>query len=149
MHSLYWLAYNCNSFFILGCWRRAERRQCVVFDGASSETSAVTSGVPQGSILGPLLFLIYIDDISQVNLSPGSKHVLYADDILLYRPISSVKWLSNAPGRHWCTKYLVYLELIPANVRPCQSLGRSVLISHPYPSQSMEPSLKLYPHLSI
>ena len=62
----------------------------MVFNGASSETSAVTSGVPQGSILGPLLLLIYIDDISQVNLSPGSKLVLYADDILLYRPISSV-----------------------------------------------------------
>ena len=47
----------------------AERHQFVVFNGASSETSAVTSGVPQGSILGPLLLLIYIDDISQVNLS--------------------------------------------------------------------------------
>ena len=62
----------------------------MVFNGASSETSAVTSGVPQGSILGPLLFLVYIDNISQVNLSPGSKLVLYADGILLYRPISSV-----------------------------------------------------------
>jgi len=60
----------------------------VVVNGGSSEPMNVVSGVPQGSILGPLLFFIYIDDIADVNLSDGSKVVLYADDILLYCSIS-------------------------------------------------------------
>ena len=67
----------------------AERRQAVVLNGASSQSAHVISGVPQGSILGPLLFLIYIDDITHANISEASKIVIYADDILLYRPISS------------------------------------------------------------
>ena len=67
----------------------AERYQKVVLNGECSQVSHVLSGVPQGSILGPLLFLIYIDDITDIALSPESKLVLYADDILLYRTISS------------------------------------------------------------
>ena len=63
--------------------------QAVVLNGASSQSGHVISGVPQGSILGPLLFLIYIDDITHANISEASKIVIYADDILLYRPISS------------------------------------------------------------
>ena len=64
------------------------RKQFVVLNGQQSTVSSVSSGVPQGSVLGPLLFLIYINDLPSAPLSPGTNIVLYADDILLYREIS-------------------------------------------------------------
>ena len=61
--------------------------QRVVFDEAISQATPVISGVPQGSVLGPLLFLLYIDSLSYLQLSHGTKMVLYADDVLIYRCI--------------------------------------------------------------
>jgi len=67
------------------------RRQKVVVDGTGESfgTISVDSGVPQGSVLDPLLLLIYIDDIVNTNLSPGSKISLYADDMMLFKIINS------------------------------------------------------------
>ena len=67
----------------------ANRRQSVVVNGATSDSSHVILGVPQGSILGPLLFLVYIDDVTNILFSPGTRIVLYADDIFMYHNISS------------------------------------------------------------
>ena len=53
----------------------------------------VSYGVPQGSVLGPLLFIIYLNDI--VNCVHDCKYFLYADDIVLYKDIDSV---SNPNG---------------------------------------------------
>ena len=63
--------------------------QTVAVNGSSSDCAAVLSGVPQGSVLGPLLFLIYVNDLASLSISPGSQITLYADDLLLYRPIST------------------------------------------------------------
>ena len=65
----------------------SNRYQRVIIDGTSSDPSVVTSGVPQGTVLAPLLFLCFVNDIP---LNVTSKIKLYdADDILLYRTISS------------------------------------------------------------
>ena len=57
------------------------RKQKVVIDGEMSESCDVTSGVPQGSVLGPLLFIIFINDIVfGLNFTIR----LFADDAILY-----------------------------------------------------------------
>ena len=56
--------------------------QQVILNGSTSPKSHALSGVPQGSIPGPLLFIMYINSLSDIFLSPSSKLILYADDIL-------------------------------------------------------------------
>ena len=63
--------------------------QQMIVNGSPSHAVPVLSDVPQGSILGPLLFLMHIDGITTVTLSPNSHLTLYADDMLLYRSIAS------------------------------------------------------------
>ena len=62
------------------------RTQTVIVDGASSDPAPVVSGVPQGSVLGPILFLAFINDLP---LQVSSNTRLFADDCVIYREINS------------------------------------------------------------
>ena len=64
------------------------RQQHVAIDGHDSHSLPVVSGVPQGSVLGPLLFITYINDVTSV-ISSDSELNMFADDIALYRVIRS------------------------------------------------------------
>ena len=64
------------------------RRQYVKVNSASSSWTQVSSGVPQGSVLGPLLFVLYINELPSL---VSSQLLMFADDIKLYRCIRSPK----------------------------------------------------------
>ena len=63
------------------------RRQRVIVDGEISNWKYVLSGVPQGSVLGPILFLIYINDLDDYI---SSKVLKFADDTKVFRKVTNV-----------------------------------------------------------
>ena len=71
-----------------------DRRQCCKANGRISATDSITCDVPQGSCLGPLLFLVYINDLP--SCLKNSLVSMYADDTSIYYASESVSEIDQA-----------------------------------------------------
>ncbi len=89
------------------------RKQIVKYNGVQSDEMTIRSGVPQGSILGPLLFLLYINDIH--NCSELISIVLFADD-------------TNILYSHTCLKKLNEIIQVEINI-PKYTINISININ--------------------
>jgi len=104
------------------------RKQRIVLNGEHSSWFKVLNGIPQGSILGPLLFLIYINDIPELCAAeyPSSEIYLYADDSKIYKLIhnrSDEKKLQSVMNlvKNWSDEWLLRL-----NIDKCKSVSYSI-----------------------
>jgi len=110
------------------------RQQRVVIQGSTSQWKRVSAGVPQGSVLGPLLFLVYINDMC---LGLESNLCLFADDNLLYIVSESDETNSRTLNRdlakleQWANQWLVRFN-------PGKTVSMSV------GTDDTEPDLHLY-----
>ena len=112
------------------------RSQCVIVDGISSASVPVISGVPQGSVLGPLFFIIFTSDIGS---HLENKLISYADDTTLYSSVNSpsnrgevAASLNRDLARitSWCQLWGMKLN---ANKTHSMTISRSRTLDPPHP----------------
>jgi hypothetical protein len=97
------------------------RSQAVAVNGFTSSWVGIPSGVPQGSLLGPLLFVIFINDIH--GILKHSHFLLYADDTKIYRAIKNINdCLLLQDDLNRFTQYCVENRL-DLNVSKCHSMS--------------------------
>ena len=140
------------------------RCQRVIVDGECSEPVQVRSGVPQGTVLGPLMFLLYVNDIGN-GISSNIK--LFADDCLLFRPVTSlqdacalqddldllVKWssvwqMSFNPSK--C--YILRISRLHSTVEHNYNISGSMLKpvnDHPYLGVHLSSNLSWNTHIDV
>jgi ribonucleases P/MRP protein subunit RPP40 len=94
------------------------RRQRVLIGGVESREILVSSGVPQGSHLGPILFSLFVNDVS---IFQNSKCLLYADDLKLFRQVQSTNDTLLLQSdlsilSTWCKKKMLTLNINKCSV---------------------------------
>ena len=118
------------------------RSQCVVVEHMLSNWVKVVSGVPQGSVLWPLLFIVYIDDI--VLIYPGVINFkLFADDLKLYSSVqpsavSSELHIVLPLLENWCHIWQLQVN-ISKNL--CHSFGYKLQTTPVFPTLSITTAL--------
>ena len=106
------------------------RKQFTSVNGVCSDDALITCGVPQGSVLGPILFLLYINDMP--NAVPGEKLRLFADDTNLFVVSKTAKELNSLANiqlnklNHWLLANKLHLSIektsytaFPSSGPPC------------------------------
>lgn len=106
----------------------SKRKLCVKINSVESYIFEATSGVPQGSHLGPILFLLFINDI--VSIFKDVQVILFADDLKIYKMIRSIDdchiLQSNLDKLyHWCVINSLFL-----NIQKCQVIRFRKIQSH-------------------
>jgi hypothetical protein len=125
-----------------------DRHKKVTILGKTSRSIPVLSGVPQGWILGPLLFLVYVNDLPEK--STTSSVALFADDTKCYHAIRTtddVKALQrDLDGiSQWCRTWRMNLNetkcgvlKVTRNLKPCSHLTISTTITQPTQRSSVK-----------
>lgn len=103
------------------CDYLTHRSQQVTVHGSTSSQLPITSGVPQGSLLGPFLFLVYVNDIP-TSVSNSTGVGLFADDTKLFRCIQSSEDVESLQSDVDCLNGWSMDSHMPFNITKCKVL---------------------------